>query len=332
MTTSPKRRPTLRTIADLSGLAVTTVSRALGDAPDISAETKRNVRRIADQLGYVPDRAGVRLRTGRTNVIALILPSEDDALTLTSRLIASVAAGLGGTPYHLVMVPELPGQTLMDPVRYVVETRSADALILNRIQPQDPRIAYLRDRAFPFVTHGRSDWQADHAWFDYDNHAFGRVALARLADRGRRSILLIGPPRDQTYGRDMHEGVAAEARDRGIALHGEDGISSDSPREAVARAVDRALSRGADIDGLIVASPSAAMAAIAALEARGHRVGHSIDVFAKETFPVLDLFRAGILTQHEDIARAGQFLARAALAEIGRTDGPPMQHLDGPTP
>ena len=44
----PGEKPTLKTISRLSGMAVPTVSRALGDAPDISLETKAKVRRIAD--------------------------------------------------------------------------------------------------------------------------------------------------------------------------------------------------------------------------------------------------------------------------------------------
>ncbi|MCB1359139.1 MAG: LacI family DNA-binding transcriptional regulator, partial [Maritimibacter sp.] len=41
------QKPTLKTIAGISGLAVATVSRALNDAPDIGADTKKLVRRIA---------------------------------------------------------------------------------------------------------------------------------------------------------------------------------------------------------------------------------------------------------------------------------------------
>ena len=53
-------RPTLKTIAYMTGLGITTVSRALKDAPDIGAETKERVRLIARQIGYQPNRAGVK--------------------------------------------------------------------------------------------------------------------------------------------------------------------------------------------------------------------------------------------------------------------------------
>ena len=56
------------------------MSRALKDAPDIGEETKRRVRETAERLGYRPNRAGVRLRTGKTNVIAVTLSTESDML------------------------------------------------------------------------------------------------------------------------------------------------------------------------------------------------------------------------------------------------------------
>ncbi|MBL8893261.1 MAG: LacI family DNA-binding transcriptional regulator, partial [Rhizobiales bacterium] len=61
-------RPTLKTIAELTGLGVTTVSRALKDGPELSLRTKQRVRNVANEIGYLPHRAGVRLKTGKTFV------------------------------------------------------------------------------------------------------------------------------------------------------------------------------------------------------------------------------------------------------------------------
>ena len=104
-TSAGPRKPTLKTIAQITGLAVPTVSRALGDAPDIGRDTKALVRRVADELGYVPNRAGVRLRTGRTSVIALALSTEAEMMNHTARLISSLAATLQGTQFHLNVTP-----------------------------------------------------------------------------------------------------------------------------------------------------------------------------------------------------------------------------------
>jgi len=91
-----RSKPTLRTIAEITGLAVTTVSRALSDAPQISIETRKRVREVADQIGYSPDRAAQRLKTGRTNVIGVLLDR------LPRRRVAISAAAVAATGYLLV--------------------------------------------------------------------------------------------------------------------------------------------------------------------------------------------------------------------------------------
>src|SRR3954465_134467 len=83
-------RPTLKTIAFMTGLGITTVSRALKDAPDIGADTKERVRLVARQIGYQPNRAGVRLRTGKTNVISLVLSLEEEIMGLTSPMVVGI--------------------------------------------------------------------------------------------------------------------------------------------------------------------------------------------------------------------------------------------------
>ena len=57
------------------------------------------------QIGYRPNRAGVRLRTGKTNVISLILSVETEVLGLTSHLVYGISEHLAGTPYHLIVTP-----------------------------------------------------------------------------------------------------------------------------------------------------------------------------------------------------------------------------------
>lgn len=79
-----------------------TASRALSGASDIGHQTRARMRQIADEIGYVPNRAGVRLRTGRTHVISLVLST---VMTHTARLISSIAGALRETLYHLVITP-----------------------------------------------------------------------------------------------------------------------------------------------------------------------------------------------------------------------------------
>lgn len=330
-TLSLTEKPTLKTISRISGLAVPTVSRALNDAPDIGAETKKLIRKIASEIGYVPNRAGVRLRTGRTNVISLVMSTEHDLMNHSARLIASVASGLRGTPFHLVVTPFFPDQNPMDPVRYIVETGSADAIIMNQIKPEDPRVAYLMERKFPFATHGRTNWAESHPYYDYDNAAFGRLAIEKLVARGRKNIRVIAPPFAQSYGQHMIDGMTRACAAHGVSLTITEGITSDDASADIVRHLVRDLAAFPETDAVVTASTSSAMAAVAAIEQSGAHVGVEIDVASKEAMPFLKLFRADILAISEQVNTAGEFLAKAAIQAIRNPDLPPMQGLEVPS-
>lgn len=309
-------RPTLKTIAEATGFAVATVSRALKDASDIGEETKRRVREAAERLGYRQNRAAVRLRTGKTNVIALVLSTEADVMNHTSKLIYSIAESLRGTPYHMVVMPYFPDQDPLDPVRYIVETESADGIILNQTKPDDSRIHYMAERGFPFATHGRSDMDVDHPYFDYDNESFGRIAVTALAALGRKRIFMIAPPRNHMYSRHMITGALQESAACGLTFEVAESCTSDSSANDIEEAIARRMSQSPRPDGLISGSTTGAMAAVTGAERSGLKIGKDFDLASKEAIGFLHRFRPEIIVGKEDVARAGHFLARAVMAAI----------------
>ena len=326
---SDSQRPTLKTIAAETGLAIATVSRALKDAPDIGEETKRRVRETAERLGYRPNRAGVRLRTGKTNVIAVTLSTVSD-MSNPSQLIYSIADALRGTAYHLVVMPFFADQDPMDPIRYIVETGSADGIVLNQTEVDDPRVRYLSERRFPFVTHGRTDMGIDHPYFDFDNEAYARIAVRALHARGRKSLLLVRPPVEHSYSVHMTKGFVEEAQALGLSYELMDAITSDTPADEVEAATCARLSRDPQIDGILTGSPSAAVACVAGAEKAGKTIGRNFDIVSKEANSFLHRFRKEIIVIHEDVGRAGGFLMRALMAAIERRAPEQGQFLDRP--
>lgn len=65
---------TLKQIAETLNIAETTVSKALKDYPDVSAKTKKDVKELAQKLGYRPNSFAVNLRTRESKTIGLIIP------------------------------------------------------------------------------------------------------------------------------------------------------------------------------------------------------------------------------------------------------------------
>lgn len=326
-----KLRPTLKSISELTGLAVPTVSRALGNAPDISKATRQRVQKVAAEIGYVPNRAGVRLRTGRSYVVSLVLSTETDVMNLTAKLINSIAAGLRGTRYNLTITPVLPDEDPLVIIKSIVQNQAADVIILNQTQPDDPRIAYLKSQNFPFVTHGRTGANDGHDFYDFDNRVCAALAVERMAVRGRKSLLLLAPPANQFYASEMIAGATEAAARLNVTLSVMRHVTSDSASDEIAAALKShlAVAEG-HADGIICGSSTSCMACVSAIEDLGLTVGADIDLFSKEAVSFLNRFRKGILTQYEDVSEAGAFLAKAAVRRVERPEEDPMQKLDVP--
>jgi len=324
-------QPTLKDIAFMTGLAVTTVSRALKDAPDISTATKQRVRLVADQIGYRPNRAGVRLRTGKTNVIALVISIEIESMGLTPYMVMGLSDVLKNTAYHLILTPyDSKDDDPLDPVRYVVETGSADAIIISRTQPDDPRIRYLTDRNFHFATHGRSDMGIEHAYHDFDNNAFAAVGVRRLVDLGRSRLALLAPPMELSYSRHMMEGFVTEVDKLDLTEVSLRGLHIDLEFDDIRDGIARLMKSRNRPDGLICGGSEAVLAAVAGIEAAGLTVGEDIDVVGKEAFGMLQKFRPAISVVQEDFREAGRKLAEAVIAQINGEPADAFQSMEVP--
>lgn len=68
------KRTTLKDLAKLLSLSPSTISRALADHPDISAETKKRVQDVAQGMNYIPNLRAKYLRSRHSKLIALIMP------------------------------------------------------------------------------------------------------------------------------------------------------------------------------------------------------------------------------------------------------------------
>jgi len=69
-----QQQVTIKDIATVVGMSVSSVSRALSDHPHISKETKSRVTAVAQELGYRYNALAAALRSSRSKTIGLIVP------------------------------------------------------------------------------------------------------------------------------------------------------------------------------------------------------------------------------------------------------------------
>lgn len=318
-------RPTLRTIASLAGVAVTTVSRALADDPQIALDTRRRVQRIARDVGYSPDRAAQRLRTGRTNVIALVLNPHEEILGYGSSMIRGITAALRGTRFHLVVMPHYADEAATDPIDNVLRNRLADGLIISRTMPDDLRVRMMIERGFPFVSHGRTELATPHPYVDYDNFGFAEAAAAHLARQGVRAPCLIPAPARFTFAQHLRMGFLRGCGEAGLTGRILDEVTLDSRPDEIHARIARLARAGTLPDGFVCPGEISALAVHSTLVDAG-REG-DCRLVMKHTSNVATLFRPRFDSIFEDLAEAGHLMGDLLLRAIAGEAPADLHHL-----
>lgn len=70
-----KSKATLKQIANELGVAVSTVSKALSDSPEISESTKQRIQEYATLRNYKPNALAQRLKSQQTKTIGVVIPN-----------------------------------------------------------------------------------------------------------------------------------------------------------------------------------------------------------------------------------------------------------------
>jgi LacI family transcriptional regulator len=88
-------------IAEILKVSRITVSKALNNAPDISAEMKKKVKQVAGELGYIPHHHARTLHLNKTNTVGVIVPDVSNSFfSFTIHGIMDSAAQNG---YHIIL-------------------------------------------------------------------------------------------------------------------------------------------------------------------------------------------------------------------------------------
>ncbi|MFK0114275.1 LacI family DNA-binding transcriptional regulator [Streptomyces sp. NPDC090994] len=179
----------LRDVAERAGVSMRTVSNVVRGTGRFSEATRERVLRAVEELGYRPNTAARRLRTGRSGVLLLAVPE------LTMPYWAELAE-------HLLREASARDRTLLVEVtggRPQAELEIAlgrtdplvDGIILSPLALDD-RAAVRAPSPTPLVLLGERVHDLPFAHVTVDNTGAAREATARLLARGRRRIAVIG--------------------------------------------------------------------------------------------------------------------------------------------
>lgn len=113
-----KQKVTIRDVAKYAGVSPATVSYVINGVNKVSAETIERVTEAIKELNYQPDFTAISLSKRKSNMIGVMIPSEDDSL----------AAIFKGNHYY---------SELISGIEYEARNRGYDFLISGKRNPQD---------------------------------------------------------------------------------------------------------------------------------------------------------------------------------------------------
>ncbi len=121
----------LKDIAQLTGVSVMTVSKALRDEPDVSASTKAKIKSLAQQLGYVPDSSAQGLRTKTTKLFGLVIPATTNPIY--ARMVFAIEDRAYELGYDLLITQTLDQPDREDACLRRLLSRRVDGLFITPV-------------------------------------------------------------------------------------------------------------------------------------------------------------------------------------------------------
>ncbi|NOX63991.1 MAG: LacI family transcriptional regulator [Chloroflexi bacterium] len=306
---------TIKDIARRTGKSITTVSRALADYDDVSPATKELVRRVADEMGYTPNRLAQRLQKRRTETIGLILPTFGPRFA--DPFFSELLAGIGNTAasygYDLLVSTQAPGEKELETYRQKVQGGQVDGLIVVRTRRHDKRIDYLRKADVPFAVFGRTEDALDYPFVDEDGEYGMQLMVEHLVDLGHRRIACIAPPPHLMFAHYRMLGIHKAMEKAGLALQDELLVVGDLTQRGGYQQAERLLDLSPRPSAIIACNDLMALGAMSAAQKRGLVVGRDITITGFDDIPMAEHAHPPLTTVHQPIYKIGSMVCDMLL-------------------
>lgn len=311
----PIRKITIRDIAEVLGISVSTVSRALKDHPDINAETKANVRRVATELNYRPNALALSLRQRKSHIIGLVVPE------LSHNYFAAIVAGMDDTASQRGYITMLT-QSYESPEREqkaldkLVDTCVDGILISPTKLTTDPtQLVELLDEGLPLVLFDRALPGLETTRVTTDDVAGTKAATLLMAGKGARRIALLCGAASLSVSRHRREGYEAALTEAGLQADETLVMEADTP-ERLAQQRDDFLAMMRRADALLCINDLTAAAALRMLADDGRDVPSDVQIVGFGNDPFAAMISPSLTTVEQNGYEVGKVAMSALLDQV----------------
>lgn len=205
---------TLKEVAELAGVSRSAVSRTFTDGASVSARTREKVEKAAKTLGYRPSLIARSLATNRTKLIGLVANNfQNPAFLDVFDLFTSELQKWELRP----LLVNLSGETSPRKIVELLRQYSVDGVIVATSTLPTSFATAFQTAGIPVIhTFGKFQANANVHVVGIDNEYCGAMAAQTFAERGYKTVALLGGPESATSTQDRSTGFVQTAKKLGL--------------------------------------------------------------------------------------------------------------------
>jgi Transcriptional regulators len=297
----------LKDIAARAGVGVMTVSKALRDKHDVSAETKTRVKLVAQQLGYVPNSSAQGLRTRTTKLFGIIVS------TFTSPIFSRVVLAIEERAYEMgydVLIAQsldIPEREESCVNRFLA--RRVDGLFIvpaYRMATEARIFQELLARKVPTVVLGHTvPFCNQFVNVESDDVSGSYKATQHLLNLGHKRIAFFSGPSSTPWTQERFEGYRRALRDAGLDVDEKLVFQAGRSIEDGAKAALQMINESSDATAVQTVNDMLAVGCAETLLAQGLEIPRDISVVGFGNILMGQHFRVPLTTSRQPKYRLG---------------------------
>ncbi|MFC4873809.1 LacI family DNA-binding transcriptional regulator [Negadavirga shengliensis] len=309
MSSNKKKKPTILDIAEKLKITPSTVSRALNNHPRISEETRRQVIRVANELNYQPNNIASALRSGKSKLIGIVVP------TVNRNFFSSVVRGIEeyaeALNYNVIISQSHEDHKKeVQTIKALISAR-VDGIIasLGKNTTDFSHFQMVIDKGIPLVLFDRVTDKLNVSKVVIDDHQGAFEAVSHLIDQGCTRIVHLTNPRKINIYSERLRGYTDALRANGLPVLPELIVESNMQLEDGRDSVKQLLEKGIAFDAIFSASDYAIMGAMQILDEKGLKVPNDIKLVGFGNEPFTSFTQPPITTVDQKSIPMGQVTA-----------------------
>ncbi|MDR1559394.1 MAG: LacI family transcriptional regulator [Clostridiales bacterium] len=308
----------VKTIAEMAGVSVATVSRVINQNGRFSAETEKRVKDIIKQFDYQPNQLARGLRVSKTRVIGILVP--DITNEFFSRITLKIQQALYAYNYATIVCNT--NETAEIEIQHMKMLKSQRVSGLIYISG-----GICGDFFYPTVFIDRrpsnEDLDATCVFIESDNRMGGYIAAKELLKNGCKKIAFIrfkdniSSHEERLVGYRQAIEEAGMTHDPNLIIY-----AKNVSLEEGAAASDALFSRNPDTDGVFCSTDLLAVGVIKRLNEKGWNVPRQVKVIGFDNISIANVIHPSLTTVHQDIDSFASLSVNALMSMI---DGEPVK-------